>query len=193
MRKLLVLIALAFFTASGQAFASSQASGYSRTEAQHTSVEHQVVEVYFNNSGGSLTSGTVVILDTSGSGLNGTVVSGDTAGNKTLDVMGDDGDVDNLGTYITTTTTADDERVAGVVRDNSCSDQSYCSVVVRGPIRARCYDSTDAITAGATGAVGTTTAAGLAGAGKGLGFALENGTGNDNTPCMIQVQPGYGT
>ena len=193
MKKLLLALSVAILTLAQSAYAEIHGDGFSTSEGQHSMLEHQVKGIFFNNSGGALTSGTVVIADTSGSGLNGAEVSGDEAGNSTIDGDASDGNVDNLGSYITTTTTADDERVIGVTVTNSCADQSYCTVVVRGPVRARCADSTDAITAGTTGAVGTTTLAGQAGAGKGLGFALTSGQGTDGSLCAVWVAPGYGT
>jgi hypothetical protein len=195
MRKLLLSLALLLIGVAQPAYAAIEARGYSLSEHMHTSISHQEVEPFFNNSGGVITSGSVVIADTSGSGLNGANSSGSSGiapGNSDMDVAGSDGDVTNLGTYITTTTTADDERVIGINLDD-CADQTYCSVVTRGPVRARCLDASDAITAGATGAVGTSTSAGQVGAGKGVGFALEDGSGHDNSTCMIFVNPGYGT
>lgn len=138
----------------------------STSEAQHHAGEHACYELFFNNSGGALTSGSVVVLDRTGTGVN-VGVSGSlttvptSAGRNDIDVDGTDGDVTNIGTYITTTTTADAETVVGVIDDNSCADQSYCRVQVYGPRLVRCAGATDDWTAG--DAIGTSTVAGQTG------------------------------
>ena len=159
--------AAAIFLMSGQSAFAMWCGGPSSTgETQHHVGEHACYELFFNNSGGDLTSGTVVVLDRTGTGVN-VGVSGSlttlplSAGRNDVDVDGTDGDVTNIGTYITTTTTADLETVVGVVDDNSCVDQSYCRVQVRGPRLTRCAGSTDNWTTGDS--VGTTTLAGRAG------------------------------
>ena len=162
-----VAVAAALLFAGGQSALAYWCGGPGSTgEAQHHSGEHACYELAFNNSGGALTSGTVVVYDRTGTGVN-IGVSGSlttvpsSAGRNDIDVDGTDGDVTNVGTYITTTTTADFETTAGVIDDNSCSDQSYCRVQIYGPRLVRIADDTDAITAGDT--VGTTTVAGMAG------------------------------
>lgn len=193
MRKLSLLAALVLaFIGAGQAEAAMEcAQGTSGTETNHTVFQHACYDYYFNNSGSTLTSGTVVILDVSGTGVNGATVSGDGSGDASVDTDSADGDVDNIGTYITTTTSADVDTVAGVVADNSCPDQSYCKVQVRGPRRVRCADSTDAVTVSA--AVGTTTVAGNCGGGSGLGRALEAGTGTDGNVLWVDILLGMGS
>jgi hypothetical protein len=191
MKNRLLLSAALVLAGAANVHAALQGEGYSRNENLHTVFQHAQYELYFNNSGSTLTSGTVVILDVSGSGVNGATVSGDGAGRSAVDVSGSDGDVDNIGTYITTTTSADVDTVAGVVDDNSCPDQSYCLVQTRGPRRVRCADSTDAVTVSA--AVGTTTVAGNCGGGSGLGRALEAGNGQDDGVLWVDILLGMGS
>ena len=189
-RLMLSIIALALAPV-GSAWAMQCASGQSLSETQHGVGEHACYAYYFNNSGGALTSGSVVILDVSGTGVNGATVSGDDAARADVDADSSDGDVDNIGTYITTTTSADHDLVAGVVDDDSCADQAYCRVQVRGPRRVQCADSSDAVTSGQ--AVGTTTVAGNCGGGSGLGRALEAGNGADGGVLWVDILPGFGS
>lgn len=96
-----------------------------------------VVNVY-NNSGSALTSGAVVVWDTSA-----------TAGST-------------LGSYVTTTTTADNDLAAGVVFDDSIAASSSGRIVVWGPALVNYANGTDG-TAVLSTACGTTTVAGQAG------------------------------
>ena len=168
----------------------------SQSEALHHVGEHACYELFFNNSAATLQSGTVVVLDgASSTGVNEGVgstldVVPTSAGRNFIDVDGMDGDVTNVGTYITTTTSADDAEVAGVVDDNSCADQTYCRVQVYGPRLVRCADSTDDVTIAA--AVGTTTVAGEMGGGNGLGVALTdcNASGNDISTGWVFIRIG---
>ena len=167
-------------------------------EAQHHVGEHACFELFFNNSGGALTSGTVVVLDRTGTGVN-VGVSGalttvpSSASRNDIDTDGLDGDVTNIGTYVTTTTSADLETVTGVVDDNSCADQSYCRVQVKGPRLTRCAGSTDNWTSG--DAVGTTTVAGQAGDASNdadgiLGVALSACFNTaDNSVGWVDIRP----
>lgn len=179
---------------SSPAFAMMCGGGYSQTESNHTIFEHACYEYYFNNSGAAQTSASVVIWDTAGTGVNQPAgVPGSGSRGDMADVNASDGDVTNIGTYITTTTTADDELVVGVIDDDSCADQSYCRVQVRGPRLVRCLDSSDAVGTGTT--VGTSTTAGQCGdaandADGNLGVAMENGdSGLDNTLIWIWIDP----
>jgi hypothetical protein len=96
-------------------------------------------EVY-NNSGGDLVSGSVVVWDFNS-------------------VSTPAGFTDRLN-YVTTTTTADDIRVAGVLTEN-CLTKGTCTICIRGPVYALVGDSIDAVTA--SYAVGTTVLAGQCG------------------------------
>lgn len=167
MRTLRALLAVAVFVISGQSAWAFWCGGPgSTTESLHHVGEHGCFELFFNNSGSELSSGTVVVLDRTGTGVNvgvsGTLtVVPTSASRNSIDTDGSDGDVTNIGTYITTTTTADLETVVGVVDDNACADQSYCRVQVYGPRLTRCAASTDDWTAG--DAIGTSTIAGESG------------------------------
>ena len=134
----------------------------------------------FNDSGSTLTSGTVVIWDN------------------------DDTEFDTTGyPYVTTTASADDDWVAGVTTDASCADQSLCEIVVEGPAITRIAHSTDVIAEDTV--VATTTVAGQAGdygpaantCYLGVSMQLREAyTGattslsNDNTPMWVFVRPG---
>ena len=135
--------------------------------------------VVFNDSGGALTSGSVVVWDT------------------------DDLEFDRSGyPYVTTSTAADSIYVAGVIQDNSCPDQQLCQMVYLGPTRTR-------ISGNANGAaediyVGTSSTAGEAddydeaASSCALGIVLEDRdidtgatctTSEDNCPAMVFVRP----
>ena len=83
-------------------------------------------EVY-NNSGGALGSGTVVVWD--------------------FNSVSSPAEYTDRLNYVTTTSTADDIRVAGVLADNSCPSANTCTMVIRGPFYVTTADSTDAVTA----------------------------------------------
>ena len=131
----------------------------------------------FNDSGGALTSGSVVIWD-----------AGDTEFER------------NGYPYVTTTTTADENHVAGVLIDNSCADQSLCQMVYYGWAKTRVADATDALTDELL--IGTSSVAGQAGDytvaadSCALGIALElrdvntgadAGTDNQLYPVFVDV------
>lgn len=134
---------------------------------------YQEVITVFNNSGSTLSSGAVVVFDTSGTGVS--------AGST-------------LGGYVTTTTSADNDLVAGVVLSNSITDQRRGSIVVHGPALTNFANATDG-TATAGTPVGTTTVAGQAGnAGSDaatLGTALETDSNHqgDYDRVWIYVDP----
>ena len=190
MRKLLLAFALLGLATPAWAIETNPA--YSRTESNHTVFEHTGYEYYFNNSGAALSSGAVVIFDRTGSGVN--VGSGSTlstvpltTSRNAVDVDGTDGDVTNVGTYITTTTSADVAGTAGVVDDDSCAASTYCRVQVFGPRLSVCNGSTDLVTSG--NAVGTTASAGRFGGGNGLGVALSACAG-DGGVGWVFIRPG---
>lgn len=165
------------------------------TESTHTIFQHSCYEFFFNNSGAALTSGSVVIFDVSGTGVNVTTntTGRPSASRNEVDVAGGDGDVTNVGTYITTTTTADNELVAGVVDDDSCADQAYCRTQVRGPRLVQCQDATDAVGSGTS--VGTSGVASQCGdaandADGNLGVALEAGDGFDGDLIYVWIEIG---
>ena len=92
----------------------------------------------FNDSGSTLTSGSVVIWDN------------------------DDAEFDRSGyPYVTTTATADSDWVAGVTLTPSCADQTLCEIVVYGWAWTRILDASDAAVEDTT--VSTSTTAGIAG------------------------------
>ena len=69
----------------------------------------------FNDSGGALTSGSVVIWDYTDSDMYA-------IGSRKM--------------YVTTTTTADNVAVAGVVVDDSIADQTVGTIAIYGPVKA---------------------------------------------------------
>lgn len=117
----------------------------------------QETAVFFNNSGGILSAGDVVVLDLSGTGVS----SGST-----------------LGAYITTTTTADSIRVVGVVKSTSIADQRPVVVVTKGPMDAFCQNTAGTVVDDGI-AVGTYTTAGTCDGGVNLGVSLVGGVGDD--------------
>ena len=126
----------------------------------------QETAVFFNNSGGSLSTGDVVILDTAGTG-----VTADTT----------------LGGYVTTTASADSVLVVGVVLSASVADQRPVVVVTKGVARVFCQDNSDAVSINT--AVGSTTLAKQCGGGTNLGIALEAGTGNNSDLITVWISP----
>ena len=133
--------------------------------------------VVFNDSGGALTSGSVVVWDN------------------------DDTEFDRSGyPYVTTSTGSDSIYTAGVISDPNCLDQTLCNMVVSGPTRVR-------ISGSANGAaedifVGTSSTAGEAddydeaASSCALGIILENRdvdtgatctTTANNCPAMVFV------
>lgn len=133
----------------------------------------------FNDSGGTLTSSSVVIWDNDGAGF----------------------EFDRSGfPYVTTTTGADSVWVAGVTTTGSCPDQALCEIVTHGPAITRIANSTDAITedekvgtggvAGEAGAYAEAANAGYLGIAMELREAFTGATtslGNDNTPMWVYV------
>ena len=127
----------------------------------------QDVTVFFNNSGGTLTAGDVVILDTAGTGV--------TAGTT-------------LGSYITSVAGTDSVLAIGVVKSTSVADQRPIAVVTYGPVDTFCDDANDAVTINA--AVGTSSVNDKScGGGTNLGIALEAGSGTDVDKIIVWVAP----
>ena len=196
--KLVAVTVLSLWGWTGTASAYWCGGGGSTSEALHHVGEHACYELFFNNSGGALTSGSVVVIDRTGTGVN-VGVSGSltlvptSASRNAIDVDGSDSEVTNVGTYITTTTTADLETVVGVVDDDSCADQSYCRVQIYGPRIVRCAGGTDNWTAG--DALGTTTLAGQAGDAANdadgiLGVAISAcASAADNSTGWVSINP----
>ena len=193
-RKLIALAALVgLLFLSPTAFAM-QCGVQGLTESSHTLFQHSCYEFFFNNDGATLSSGNVVILnDSTGTGMNNVTESVEGAAGtqrSEMDVNASDGDVTNMGTYILRTVTADSPMVVGVIDDNTCADQTYCRVQVRGPRKVVCADSTDAVgvnttvgTSGIIGECGDSTT----GAGGTLGVALEAGDGTNGDPIFIWI------
>ena len=156
------LLAVFFvFALTGTAFAWGSSGGDGSDFGQL-----QEKAVFFNNSGGTLTSGTVVILDRSGTGV--------TAGTT-------------LGAYVTTTTSDDSIDVVGVSVTGSSLDQTPIVVVTKGAVDTLCAGATDAPTSGV--AVGTSSVAGQCGTGTNLGVALEASATGDSALTFIWVSP----
>ena len=141
----------------------------------------QETAVFFNNSGSTLSAGDVVILDLSGTG----VASGTT-----------------LGAYVTTTTSADVQYVAGVVKTRSSADQTPVVVITAGPAETFCDNvNGTALVNGLNnlggkiqgGAVGTYTTAATCDSGSNLGISLGAAGGvdkNDNNKSWVWVELG---
>ncbi len=164
MKKLISLIAaLALAGAVSPAFATTISSDGNRGAA------NQIRTAVFNDSGSTLTSGTVVIWDT---------------GTDETDAQ--------LGAYINTTTSADSNLVAGVTTSPSMLNQGVGTIVVYGPIQALFAASTDGGTKTAGTAVGTANGvAGQFGTGTGLGVIIAPAFTDsaDSQNCFIFVNP----
>lgn len=126
--------------------------------------------VFHNNSGATITQGMIVVIDTTASAAS------------------------TLGSYVTTTSTADSSGVVGVVLDASCADGTACVVVTKGVADTLILDATDPVATG--NVIGTSTTTGYGGrwgtttgtVGK-LGRALENGDGTDTGFVYVYVNP----
>ncbi len=133
-----------------------------------TYLDNQVYTMAYNNSGSSITSYAVVVLDTS-------------ATEKTT-----------LGAWITTTTTADDYRVFGVT-DQTIAAGTSGRVCIRGPHRVLDTDSTHAlaaILATSTTAAQTTTYATSDGTvGGQLGVVIGATSDLGSNYCWVWVNP----
>ena len=133
MKKCLVLLGLAWTLAGGTAWAD----GLNQLVTSTTTNPHQTA-IVFNDSGSTLTSGTVVAWDN------------------------DDTEFDDSGyPYVSTTTTADSPWTAGVMLTGACPDQQLCEIVVYGPAPTLCADAADAVAEDTL--VGTSATAGQCG------------------------------
>src|SRR3990167_6697841 len=164
LNKLMALSLAMLLLASGQAWATTISSSGDRGDA------NIILTAVFNDSGGTLTSGTVVIWDT---GAADPANAG-------------------LGAYVTTTTTADSNLVAGVIHQASIVDQGIGTIQIYGAREVLHANSTDR-QATVGGAVGTTTVAGQSGSGTGLGCLLHtSGSGSDAENEGIFINPSNG-
>lgn len=161
--KFLTISLAVLLLASGKAWALQVSSDGNRGDA------NAVFTAVLNDSGGTLQSGIVVIWDT-----------------------GTDESNAQLGAYVNTTTSADSNLVAGVVHQSSIVDQGIGAIQIYGPRQVLTADSTDRPTSAGT-AVGTTTVAGQAGSGSGLGVLLRtSGSGVDGENEWIFINPSNG-
>lgn len=161
MKRLASLLLASMLLMSEQAFAVQISSDGRRGDA------NAIFTAVFNDSGATLQSGYVVIWDTGAA----------------------DPTDEGLGAYVTTTTTADSNLVAGVVHQTSIPDQGIGTIQIYGPRQTVMADSTDR-QATVGGAVGTTTVAGQCGGGSGLGCLLRtSGSGVDGELEWIFINP----
>ena len=170
MKKLLVILAI--LSISGIAYGA----GIPVTVDPQNAPEIWTQEV-FNDSGGALTSGSIVVWDYTDSDMY---------------------DLDLRKMYITTTVTADDIATAGITVDPSIPDQTVGTICIYGPVKGRIVAGTTA-TAGLT--LGTSTTAGrmgnYAGAGNddaAVGWVIDENTSADspeggNDIVVIFVNP----
>ena len=147
--------------------ASASASAVTINTGSDRGDANLILTAVFNDAGSELTSGSVVIWDTQAA---------------------DPTDA-GLGSYVTTTTTADSNLAAGVVHQSSILNQGIGMICVYGPHQVLTADSTDRpVTSG--DAVGTTTVAGQVGTGTGLGVLLRtSGSSVDRENEWIFINP----
>ncbi len=170
-KKLIVLALLSVgifgFSKAGYPWSSTGGDGGNYTQIQE-------IAVFLNNSGGTLSPGDVVILDT---GSDGDIVTGTTLGSAVR--------VHNAN--IGGNAQADSILVIGVVKSTS-SDNTPVAVVTKGPVDTTCADSSDAVTIHtAVGVSGLAGQGDQCGGGTNLGIALESGAGTDADGIMIWV------
>lgn len=116
---------------------ASTASAMNCPQLVDTTTEYACTEVVYND-GTALASGVLVIYDN------------------------DDTELDRTGyPYVTTTTSADSDWVAGVTTFSGCPANSLCSIVVRGFAWTQVADATDAVAEDTL--VSSSTVAGMAG------------------------------
>jgi len=116
----------------------ADAQAFTCNEVANSTTTYRCSQIVFNDSGSTLTSGSLVVWDN------------------------DDTEFDRSGyPYVTTTTSADSPWTAGVLATPSCADQTLCEMVIYGPIQVRTADSTD--NAAEDTLVSTSTVAGQAG------------------------------
>ena len=169
MNKLFRFLVAALFlgVAASNGYALHISSGGQRGDSQ------VITTTVFNDSGSTLTSGTVVVWD---------VDAADPA-------------AEGRGSYVTTSTSADSNLVAGVVYSDSIVNQGEGIITIYGPAYALYANSTDGSTDTAGTAIGTTTVAGQFGNGTGLGAILHAPTAGDTgdgVRVLIFVNPSNG-
>ncbi len=160
MKKLLFVILALLFT---MGVANVYAAGIPMIVDPSNGPEVWTQEV-FNDSGSTLTSGSIVVWDYTDSDMY---------------------DLDLRKMYITTTTTADSIATAGITVDPSIPDQTEGTICIYGPVKARIVAGTTA-TAGV--ALATSSTAGRLGnyAGSGnddavLGWSIDADTSSDSS------------
>ena len=174
MKKTLLAAVLLVLGMSSNAFAGSI------TNAADGQTKHRITATVYNDSGSDLTSGSVVIWDN------------------------DDTEFDRTGyPYVTTTTTADDDWVAGVTINDTCAAGALCEIVTYGWAFTRVAHGTDAATedvqvatssvagqAGDWGAGTNTCSLGLLLEAYNLSMSAAAASGVDNQPMPVFVNPG---
>lgn len=175
MKRRLLLLASVFMLASGASvWADSMPTVVDATTLARTT------RTVFNDSGGALTSGSLVVWDN------------------------DDTEFDRNGyPYVTTVSGGNGTTsiwAAGITTTASCPDQALCEIVTEGPVIARVAHSTQAAVEDTT--VSTSSVAGQVGDWDGgagecsIGIAMElreaytgatTSISNDNTPMWIYV------
>lgn len=173
MRKFMfaLVAALVVFGAVSGAYAGIQVGS-----DPHRGESNTVLTAVYNNSGSTLQSGAVVVWDTT----------------STLEEY-------QYGVYVTTTTSADSNLVAGVVVSPSIVNGAVGTICTYGPAFATIAGSTDMGTNAVGTAMGTTTVAGQGGNGTGLGIQMETmansasgGNASDTKRMLIFVNPSNG-
>lgn len=169
MRNLLLTLAL-LLAGSGVAFADGIPQVVNSQSGDGREVWTIVV---FNDSGGTIQSGEIVVWDTA------------------------DPDVSDLGRrYVTISETDSDASTAGVIIQ-TCPNQSQCDMAILGITKVRCMDAGDAVTAGDLvsnssidgGKCGDHTAAAD---NRAIGTALESGGGTDYEYIDVFLYPADG-
>jgi hypothetical protein len=141
-------------------------------DIQSKSSSYSCTDMVYNDSGSNLTSGTVVVWDSTDANFT-----------------------DSGYPYVTTTTTTDSLWTAGVVKDGVCLANNMCQIVTYGFAWTQVADSTDAFVSGDL--VGTSAVAGMAGdytvaadsCALGRPIALEGKVGGSDTGADGQVFP----
>lgn len=169
MKKLIRFIAVALFVGAMVSPAMALQIGEDPTRG----FSNRILTAVLNNSASTLTSGSVVIWDTTSTNADST-----------------------LGAYVNTTTSADSALVAGVTLSDSILSGGVGTIVVYGPAYTRVAGTTDLGTNTVGTAMGTTTLAGQAGNGSRLGVQMETmansdsgGNADDNKLMIIFVNP----
>lgn len=160
-RNFILSVLLAMMLVSGTAF------GWGTTGGDGSDVRQlQETAVFFNNSGMTLWTGAVVILDLDSASL--------TTGTT-------------LGSYVTLAEGVTDSRLVMGVVAVEAADQTPVVVITHGPADTSYQGATDGHTI-VGDAVGTANKKGYAGAGSKLGFIMENVV-TDCTEAWVWVNP----